>query len=83
MGSRHPLPRAIVADDEVRCDACDIVLAPESAAGDDGYALPGAGVYLWTRGDEVRLEKAPLCSSCAAAIGVSALARWELEEEEG
>jgi hypothetical protein len=81
MGSRHPPPRAIVPDDEVRCDACGDVIT--SADDDDGHAIAGAGVYVWTRGDEVRFEKAPLCAACASAIGVSALARWELEEEEG
>jgi hypothetical protein len=63
------------------CDACGAPL-PE-ADDDDGYDVPGSGVYLWTRGDAVCFEKAPLCASCAAAIGVTALARWEIEEEEG
>ena len=44
---------------------------------------PGQGVYLWARGDEVRFERAPLCPSCASAIGMTALTRWEIEEEEG
>ena len=34
-------------------------------------------------GDETRLETVPLCTACAAAIGMTALARWEIEEEEG
>jgi hypothetical protein len=38
---------------------------------------------MWARGDSVRFEKAPLCASCASAIGMTALARWEIEEEEG
>lgn len=67
--------------DDVRCDACDAVLPATDA--DEGYDLPGFGVYLWTRGEEVRFEKAPLCGSCASAIGMTALARWEIEEEEG
>ncbi|HEY4015143.1 MAG TPA: hypothetical protein VGM06_17485 [Polyangiaceae bacterium] len=62
-----------------RCDACGGELSLED---DDGYGMPGAGIYLWTRGDEVRVERAPLCASCASAIGVTALARWEIEEEE-
>ena len=41
------------------------------------------GTYLWLRGDRVVLEDAPLCASCASAIGMTALARWEIEEEEG
>ena len=50
---------------------------------DEGFDVPGAGVYMWTRGSEVRFEKVPLCPACASAIGISALARWEIEEEEG
>ena len=78
-----------------RCDACERPLHPESDPdgralhleddpdGRDGYDVPGSGIYLWKRGDTVQLEKAPLCASCASAIGMTALARWEIEEEEG
>jgi len=64
------------------CDACG---APLAAKGDDdhGYRVPGEGIYMWTRGDRVRFDKAPLCADCASAIGVTALGRWEIEEEEG
>lgn len=83
MGSRNP-PHVppVIADDDARCDACGDRLAPADAD-DSAYAISGAGVYVWTRGEEVRFEKAPLCPGCAVAVGVSALARWELEEEEG
>lgn len=67
--------------DEVLCDACGRPVPRDED--DDGFAVPGQGVYLWTRGDEVRFEKAPLCASCASAIGLAAWARWEIEEEEG
>jgi hypothetical protein len=63
------------------CEACGGSL-PERHD-DEGYELPGSAVYMWTRGDAVQFEKAPLCASCAAAIGVAALSRWEIEEEEG
>lgn len=56
------------------CDACDEVIEGEPA---------GSGLYVWTRGDEVRIEEPPLCASCATAIGVTALAQWSVEEEEG
>jgi hypothetical protein len=65
-----------------RCDACGVELADEADA-PEGYRVAGQGVYMWTRGDEVRFEPAPLCASCASAIGMTALARWEIEEEEG
>lgn len=64
----------------VGCDACGCLLPVEE---DDQYCVPGTGAYVWTRGDRIDLEKAPLCPSCASAIGMTALARWEIEEEEG
>jgi hypothetical protein len=67
--------------DQAGCDACGQPLPLEDDC--DGYGIPGSGVYLWKRGDDVRLEKVPLCASCASAIGMTALARWEIEEEEG
>lgn len=79
--------RSIVASHEalfapaeaIPCDACGCDLEDDETAED----LGGRGVYVWTRGDDVRLEDAPLCASCASAIGMTALARWEIEEEEG
>ncbi len=67
--------------ESTRCDACEGPIY----ADDEGawYDVPGRGVYLWKHGDAVELEIAPLCSSCASAIGMTALARWEIEEEEG
>ncbi len=59
---------------EQRCDACDGPLEGEPA---------GRGLYMWTRGDEVRFEEPALCDNCATAIGVTALAAWSIEEEEG
>jgi hypothetical protein len=67
---------------EPRCDACGAPLPPDGDDG-EGFGVPGQGVYLWTRGEETRFEKAPLCAECASAIGMTALARWEIEEEEG
>lgn len=64
-----------------KCDACGEALG--EADGAEGYGVPGRGVYLWARGEETRLESVPLCASCASAIGMTALARWEIEEEEG
>jgi hypothetical protein len=64
-----------------RCDACGEHLGEDEAG--DGFGIPGRGVYLRARGEETQLESAPLCASCASAIGMTALARWEIEEEEG
>ncbi len=62
------------------CDACGDAL---EAGDDDRGSLNGEGGYLWSRGGEAWLEPAPLCPTCASAIGLAAMARWEIEEEEG
>jgi hypothetical protein len=72
-----------VERNDVRCDACGASLEADDAESGESHGLPGQGLYLWARGDEVRFERAPLCPSCASAIGMTALARWEIEEEEG
>lgn len=78
---------ALFAPDRERCDACGAPLPARGdgadADDDEGFGVRGQGVYLWTRGSESRVEKAPLCAECASAIGMTALARWEIEEEEG
>jgi hypothetical protein len=66
-----------------RCDACGGRLGREDLDREEGYSIPGRGAYLSKRGDRVEVEEAPLCASCASAIGMTALARWEIEEEEG
>jgi hypothetical protein len=58
-----------------RCDVC----ARAIAEGDEGASR---GLYMWTRGDDVRWEELPLCEACASAVGVSATARAEIDEEE-
>jgi hypothetical protein len=59
---------------ELRCDVCDEAIEGEPA---------GRGLYMWTRGEESRFEEPALCRRCATAIGVTALAAWSVEEEEG
>ena len=69
-----------------RCDVCH----DEFAGDDDGdhqdhqeHRVSGRGLLVWTRGEERRYQEPPLCPSCASAIGLSALQRWEIEEDEG
>jgi len=64
-------------------EACDVCGEAVSDDEDEGHAIAGHGLYMWTRGDETRREEPPLCASCAAALGLTALARWEIDEEEG
>jgi len=74
-------------DQEVeRCDVCKDLLEPLETPddlADEGYSSRGRGVFVWARGDERRYQESPLCAGCAAAIGVTALQRWEIEEDEG
>jgi hypothetical protein len=42
----------------------------------------GSGLFLWSRGDELRIEEPPLCEECATRITIGALMKWQLEEEE-
>ncbi|WP_394849094.1 hypothetical protein LZC95_16790 [Pendulispora brunnea] len=72
-----------VAGESTRCDVCNQILSGAEDTDPDGYAVGGSGLYLWTRGDEVRYEEPPLCGRCGTAIGVMALAQWDLEEDEG
>jgi hypothetical protein len=65
--------------EQARCDACDAVLG-DSEEETEGQ---GRGLYLWLRHGDIVFEEPPLCGACAAAITISALHRWEIEEEEG
>lgn len=65
---------------EERCSVCDCPLEAEQ---DEGTEVRGRGLLVWARGEERRYEEPLLCPSCASAIGVSALQRWEIEEDEG
>ncbi len=57
---------------ELCCDACGEAIEGTPA---------GSGLFLWTRGDEVRYEEPPLCERCAYAIAVGGTLQWELDEE--
>ena len=68
--------REAEGDDEkpaVRCDACGEAIEGSPA---------GSGLFLWTRGEEVRYEEPPLCEKCAYAIAVGGTLQIESEEEE-
>jgi hypothetical protein len=68
-------------EEQFRCDVCAERLESEDEG--DGPEVRGRGFLVWTRGDERRFQEPPLCPGCAAAIGMTALQRWEIEEEEG
>lgn len=55
------------------CDACGGAFA----------GVPGgAGLFIWTRGDEVRFEEPPLCEECAERVALGALIKWSAETED-
>lgn len=64
---------------EAACDACGLPV-PKDAEG--STAPSGSGLYVWARGGDVRYEEPPLCSDCAAAIGLTQLRLWEMEDDE-
>ncbi|MBX3209850.1 MAG: hypothetical protein KF764_32765 [Labilithrix sp.] len=71
----------LFADGDERCSVCAERL--EADDDDDRTEVRGRGLLVWARGEERRYEEPHLCPSCASAIGVSALQRWEIEEDEG
>jgi len=58
--------------EKVRCDACGDEIDGDPA---------GSGLFLWTRGEEVRYEEPPLCEQCAYAIAVGGMLTFEADEE--
>jgi hypothetical protein len=40
----------------------------------------GSGLFIWTRGDELRFEEPPLCEDCALRVSVIGASRLALEE---
>jgi len=57
------------------CDGCGQTFDGEPA---------GSGLFIWSRGEEVRYEEPPLCEQCASKVTLGALLSWDDgEEEEG
>lgn len=67
--------------EENRCSVCSELLVAEDD--DAPVHSHGHGLLLWTRGEERRYEEPEICPRCAQTIGVTALHRWEIEEDEG
>ena len=65
---------------ERRCDICATSLpASGDAACEDEE---GAGLYVWSRGGEIRREEVPLCPTCSNAIFANALGMFDFDDEE-
>jgi hypothetical protein len=73
--------------EDERCSVCsgevdlddDRDLNPEA----ESPRASGRGLLVWARGDDIRREEPLLCGNCAMALGMTALHRWETEEDEG
>lgn len=72
MASMVPQPPA--PPNQPTCHVCGEAIAGEPA---------GFGVLLWTRGDERREEKDPICEACAVALGVTVQRQIEEEDDGG
>jgi hypothetical protein len=72
---------APAGDEDASGTSCDVCGRPVDV--DDEDQMTGSGLYVWVRGDKVVYEEPPLCASCGTAISMTALGRWEIEEEEG
>jgi hypothetical protein len=61
-----------------RCDVCEAALRAE-----DDLGPPGAGLFVWARGEELRIEEPALCERCAGVLGVVMNQKLDLDDEEG
>lgn len=71
---KHGRDRKESHEEALECDACGVEIEGEPA---------GRGLLLFVRGDDVLREEPPLCEKCALAVSMTALARWESDEEDG
>lgn len=67
LGTETPRPESL------QCDSCGELIQGKPA---------GSGLFLWTRGEEVRYEEPPLCDACAPAIAFGAGLEEDVFEDE-
>ncbi len=65
--------RHAATESSYTCDSCGGAFAGRPAS---------AGLYVWTRGDEVRYEEPPLCEACGPKLALGALLSWAADFEE-
>ncbi|MCL2823839.1 MAG: hypothetical protein FWD57_07610 [Polyangiaceae bacterium] len=68
---RSPTDSNVESARRVFCDACGEEIKGEPT---------GRGIFIWARGDELRLEEPPLCETCASIIAMSAGAMWSEDD---
>jgi len=60
-----------------RCFVCDL-------CGETFQGLPeGSGLFMWTRGSEIRTEEPPLCRACASRLVLGAYHVYTDDSGEG
>ncbi len=64
---------------EANARLCDVCATPLDDVDEEQQ---GAGVYLWSRGGEIRREEVPLCPACSTTIFASALGLIDFDDEE-
>ena len=74
-GASHPIGSVSSEQAAFACDLC----------GDECTGSPtGSGLFLWHRGDELRIEEPPLCEQCTSRVTMGAVSKWAIEgDEEG
>ena len=85
-----PLPRAELHEFEAQEASSDLHMGHRAPRGFDCDSCGkffegephGSGLFVWTRGEEVRYEEPPLCEECADKITIGAMMLWDTEEEE-
>jgi len=53
-------------EEPLTCSVCDEVISGRHST----------GLFMWTRGDDVRFDEPAVCDICSSAIGVAAYYRW-------
>jgi hypothetical protein len=84
-------PRLLVTDAALPASEDDVSSEPPAARTYDcdhcGRCFEGtpegSGLFIWTRGEEVRYEEPPLCEECGTKIALTAVLSCDFEEEEG
>jgi hypothetical protein len=71
--AREEQPTSTLATTCFVCDACGRTSAGPPA---------GSGLFIWSRGDEVRYEEPPLCEDCAIGVSLQALGLGDIGEDE-
>ena len=54
------------------CNLCELPIVGAPIA---------SGLFMWTRGDDVRYDEPPLCNACFGALCVTGQPMWPFDDE--